>query len=99
MERSNPDDFDTTLVVLEARSIAQRRLLLEIVRTLDGAHRQHLKEWISEREVLRDGQEDPGAVPTAMAALPLRIAEEFRAIGEYLAQSSPERQRDSDDAV
>ncbi|NDV49316.1 hypothetical protein [Salipiger sp. PrR003] len=88
MDGSNPRELESVLVMLEARSIAHRRLLLEIITTLDSSQLQHLKEWLSVREVLRDGQEDPGAVPTAMAALPLCIAEEFREFGQSLAQIS-----------
>ncbi|AJE49041.1 hypothetical protein [Celeribacter indicus] len=70
------------LCELEGRIIAHRRLLVRLMGAMDpGAREEHLR-WIADREILHDGQEDPGAVPTGTEALSLSIAEEFKEIAE-----------------
>ena len=85
---SRPDGFSDSpmrsiedrLAELEGRIIAHRRLLARIVDGLDADQRKELMRWIDDREVLRDGQEDPGAVPTGAETLPLSMAEEYQQI-------------------
>lgn len=72
--------LEETLVTLEARLIAQRRVLARLVSELPAESRETVMAWIGEREVMHDGQEDPGANPDATDALPLSIAEEFQQI-------------------
>ncbi|PFG63049.1 hypothetical protein AXZ77_1640 [Thioclava sp. ES.031] len=72
--------LDETLITLEARLIAQRRILARLVAEMPPERREALLAWIAEREVMHDGQEDPGAVPDATDTLPLSIADEFRRI-------------------
>lgn len=72
--------IEDRMIELEAGLIAQRRLLVRLMQDLEGAKRDELLRWISDREVLRDGQEDPGAVPTGVEMLPLSIAAEFQKI-------------------
>ncbi|MPQ95296.1 hypothetical protein [Thioclava sp. JE_KL1] len=72
--------LEDTLITLEARLIAQRRLLARMMAEMPPEARETLLSWINEREVMRDGQEDPGAVPDAVDTLPLSIAQEFQQI-------------------
>ncbi len=71
---------DTTLATLEARLVAQRRLLARLVAALDPQARQPVLDWLDERDTLRDGQEDPGAVPADGVGQGLAVADEFRMI-------------------
>lgn len=72
--------IEEKLTEIEGRIIAHRRLLIQILVALDGPAREKLLNWLAEREVLHDGQEDPGAVPAESAVLPLSIADEIREI-------------------
>lgn len=74
---------------VEGRLIAHRQLLTLIVAALDGPAGDRIRAFLEERSVLRDGQEDPGGVPTAEAAVGLALAEELRLIAER-SQGSPE---------
>lgn len=60
---------------LEGMIIAHRKILAQLVAvTLEKD--TDLAERLDDRSVLRDGQEDPGAVPTDGVAIGLAIAEE-----------------------
>ncbi|SDO71739.1 hypothetical protein SAMN05216196_108140 [Lutimaribacter pacificus] len=85
--------LEDRLTILEARIIAHRQLLARLLSTVDATTQDELLYWIAEREVPRDGQEDPGAVLTGMDALPLSIAEEFREIASLVRNRSPHRRR------
>ncbi|QUS37038.1 hypothetical protein [Falsirhodobacter algicola] len=66
---------DTTIDRLEGLLIAHRKILAELIATvqkLDPA----LAERLDDHSVLHDGQEDPGAVPTDGVAIELASAEE-----------------------
>ncbi len=71
---------DIDPAILDARLTAQRRLLARLVAALEPAARQPVIDWLDQRETLRDGQEDPGAVPTGEVGPALATAEEFRMI-------------------
>lgn len=71
---------DPHLTTLEARLTAQRRLLARIVAALDTPARQPVLDWLGQRETLRDGQEDPGAVPAEGMDQALAASDEFRLI-------------------
>ena len=75
---------DTALATLEARLVAQRRLLARLVAALEPAARQPVIDWLEQRETLRDGQEDPGAVPTDDMGAALAVSEEFRLIARLV---------------
>jgi hypothetical protein len=79
--------IENRLAELEGQIIAHRRLLARLIDALDAAQRRALLRWIDEREILRDGQEDPGAVPTGAEILPLSTAAEFRELAEMLRAS------------
>ena len=66
--------------ILDARLTAQRRLLARLVAALTPEARQPVMDWLGQRETLRDGQEDPGAVPTEAVGPALATADEFRMI-------------------
>lgn len=84
-------DLDTRVVTLEARLIAHRKLLARLVDLLGAEDRKALLAWIEDREILRDGQEDPAALTTDAAILPLGIAEEFQEIRALADQQDPMR--------
>ncbi len=73
--------IEDRLAALEGRLIAHRRLLARLLQRMDTEAREDHLHWLAEREVFRDGQEDPGAVPTGVETLPLSLADEFREIG------------------
>ncbi len=70
---------------LEGRLIALR----QIVALLVAGHpdREAILDLVRERSVMNDGQEDPGAVPTAGVATGTAVAEEYRIFGEEVRRS------------
>jgi hypothetical protein len=83
---------DQAIATIEARLDAQRRLLAQIVAALSPDARQPLMDWLGQRETMRDGQEDPGAVPTDNLGQGLAAADEYRMIlrlvGDRLHEAS-----------
>ncbi|TJZ91923.1 hypothetical protein FA743_08870 [Paracoccus gahaiensis] len=75
---------DTPLSILEARLEAQRRLLARLVAALEPGARQPVMDWLDQHDTLRDGQEDPGAVPTDDMGAALAVSEEFRLIARLV---------------
>ncbi|GGG60245.1 hypothetical protein GCM10011415_02690 [Salipiger pallidus] len=82
-------DIETRLTTIEARLIAHRKLLARLVELLGPEEKGSLTAWIKDREILRDGQEDPAALPTEVAVLPLGIAEEFQEIRALIDRRGP----------
>lgn len=78
---------ENRLAELEGRLVAHRRLMARLLDGLEPNQRQEILRWIDEREILRDGQEDPGAVFTGAETLPLSTAEEFRQIAALIRRS------------
>jgi hypothetical protein len=72
---------------LEGRLLAHRRLLVELLRMLPQDRRDKMMDWIEDRAIYRDGQEDPGAVPGEGIALELARADEFQIL-KRLVQST-----------
>ncbi|SIQ04030.1 hypothetical protein SAMN05421641_10323 [Paracoccus thiocyanatus] len=79
-------DTAARIAALEGRLIAQRRILMRLLGGLPAESRAGLLDWLEERAVLRDGQEDPGAVPAEGAALELALADEMRLMRQELAR-------------
>ncbi len=65
---------------LEGRLLAHRRLLVELMRNLPQDRQDELLDWMGERALYRDGQEDPGAVPADGVELELARADEFQVL-------------------
>lgn len=66
---------------IEGRLIAQRKILARLIALLpEGAGRDALFDHLALREVMADGQEDPGAVPAPGVAIELAVADENRLI-------------------
>jgi hypothetical protein len=84
-------EAEDRLTELEGRLISHRRLLAHLLTGMDPAVRAGHLGWISEREILHDGQEDPGAVPTGTEALPLSLADEFREIAALVRLRSSDK--------
>ncbi|WP_282602704.1 hypothetical protein [Paracoccus sp. PARArs4] len=64
----------------EGRLLAQRRLLARLIAAMPDAARDEIRSFMSDRSLPRDGQEDPGAVPSEGQALDHAMADEFRRI-------------------
>lgn len=65
---------------LEGRLLAHRRVLVELLRNLPEARRSEMLDWLDERAIYQDGQEDPGAVPGEGIELELARADEFQVL-------------------
>jgi hypothetical protein len=89
MSRQKPPVQPLNLA-LEGRLLAHRRLLVELVRSLPDARRAELMDWLEDRALYRDGQEDPGAVPGEGIALELARADEFRLLKRLCASLEPD---------
>ncbi|MDH2326916.1 hypothetical protein QCN27_08550 [Cereibacter sp. SYSU M97828] len=72
------DRIEGSIQKLEGMIAAHRKLLAQIVLALPQS--DTLTTALEDRGVMRDGQEDPGAVPTEGLALELAIAEEMNRI-------------------
>ena len=68
----------------DARAIAHAKLIEALPNLLTPDARRSLCDWLAERQVLHDGQEDPGAVIVEGLEIELAIAETFRQIAERL---------------
>ncbi|WP_374435842.1 hypothetical protein [Tabrizicola sp.] len=73
---------------LEGRLLAHRRLLLELLRNLPESRRTEMLDWLDERAIYQDGQEDPGAVPGEGIELELARADEFQVLRRLMRNSS-----------
>ena len=68
----------------DARAIAHAKLIEALPNLLTPDARRSLCDWLAERQVLHDGQEDPGAVIVEGLETELAIAKTFRQIAERL---------------
>jgi hypothetical protein len=73
----------------DARLIAYGKLIDALPGLLTPEGRQALCDWLSERQVLHDGQEDPGAVIVEGLETELAIAQVFRELSERLDCRQP----------
>ncbi len=73
---------DTYLQALEGRLLAQRRVLARLLAHGTASEWQDATDWLADRQILHDGQEDPGAVPAEGMAQELAMAAEFRELAE-----------------
>ena len=64
--------------------IACRKLFAALPDLLDAGSMARLRDWLDQRQVFLDGQEDPGAVPTDGLDEELAVANTFRALFEAL---------------
>lgn len=78
---------------LEGMLIAHRKILAQIVTLMQEQGDTSFIYKLDERSVMRDGQEDPGAVPTDGVATGLAIAEEVSRIVS-LARANGQSQPD-----
>ncbi|MCV2447758.1 hypothetical protein [Paracoccus sp. DMF] len=74
------DRLEARLDALEGRLIAHRRLLAQLLALSPPGLRAALLEWLEDREIMPDGQEDPGALDPEGAALELALSDEMRLI-------------------
>lgn len=78
------EDAERRMLELEGRLVAHRQVIGQIAALLDGGRRGDLAEWLATHSVMRDGQEDPGAVLDGAAVAGLAAATETRLIAEAL---------------
>ncbi|MBU2957782.1 hypothetical protein Q4511_00405 [Paracoccus sp. 1_MG-2023] len=71
---------DRQISEFEGRLLAQRRLLARLIAAMPDAAREDIRGFMTDRLLPRDGQEDPGAVPSVGQALDHAMADEFRRI-------------------
>jgi hypothetical protein len=69
---------------LEGRLTAHRAVLAALVAA--SPDRTALTALLQDRSVMRDGQEDPGAVPTEAVRIEGALADEFRLLAEAVAR-------------
>lgn len=81
----------TTPTALEGRILAHRRILARLIAALPQDERASMMQWMEQREVMRDGQEDPGAVQTEGNALELAMADEFNRVAVVTGDRVAER--------
>lgn len=81
---STPPDL-----ALEGRLLAHRALLAHLVALLPPGVGDAAREWLEERVIPMDGQEDPGAVPTGAAAGMESTADEYRQLLALLTRTVP----------
>lgn len=74
----------------DARLIAYGKLIDALPGLLDNRGRQALCDWLAPRQILHDGQEDPGAVIVEELETELAIAEIFRQLAERLDCPPPD---------
>lgn len=72
---------------LEGRLLAHRRVLLELLRNLPEERRAEMLDWLDERAIYQDGQEDPGAVPGDGIEVELARADEFQVLRRLMRNS------------
>lgn len=78
-------DNERSLGALEGRILAHRRLIARLLAACpDQEWTGHL-EWLSERNVLQDGQEDPGAIPAEGLDVELSVSDEYNRLAELAA--------------
>lgn len=70
----------------EARLLAHRALLAEIIRLSAPDLRAALLGWLEDRCIPRDGQEDPGAVPSEVLVSALATADEYRRLRDRITE-------------
>ena len=81
MSQQKPRYATTPLnLPLEGRLLAHRRLLVELLRALPKARQAEMMDWLDERALYVDGQEDPGAVPGEGIEFELSRADQFQVL-------------------
>lgn len=74
------DRLTARLDALEGRLIAQRRILAQLLALAPETTRAGMLDWLESREIMPDGQEDPGAADPGDAALELALSDEMRLV-------------------
>ena len=73
----------------EGQLIAYGKLVAALPDLLDEQSLRAVLDWLEDRKVFSDGQEDPDAVMDDGLATELRIAETFRQIADRLEGRAP----------
>ncbi|MDS9468886.1 hypothetical protein RGQ15_15070 [Paracoccus sp. MBLB3053] len=68
----------------DAERMACDKLIAALPAIVDRDALQQILDWLEARQILQDGQEDPGAVETDGLALELAVANAFRRMAEAL---------------
>lgn len=88
-QATRPADIDAMQGHEDARAIAHGKLIDALPDLLNAEGRQALCDWLRERQVMHDGQEDPGAVMVEGLEIELAIAGTFLQISERLGCGKP----------
>ncbi len=76
---------------LEGQFTAHRKILSRLLAALaTGQDPAELMEYLRQRQVMQDHQEDPGAVPSGAVAILAAEAEEMRLILEAVRALAPD---------
>lgn len=81
------DRLTARIDALEGRLVAHRRVLSRLLALAPPELRAEMLDWLEQREVMPDGQEDPGILDPEGAALELALSDEMRLI--HAALSGP----------
>ena len=81
-------DIQSRLEMLEARTVAHRRLLARLVAASDRATRETVADWLVGQEINRLAPSDHGKAE--------RLVEVRRDLGEELVIGKPDRDRNPD---
>ncbi|MDF3853720.1 hypothetical protein ACDP63_06225 [Paracoccus sp. P2] len=77
---------------LEGRVIAHRRTFQKLLELSPEDMRAQMLQWLEDREVMLDGQEDPGALAGEEAALELALSDEMRLLHDLATASRHRRE-------
>ena len=80
------EDRDRKLQQIEGRLLAQRRVLARLLAGCRAEDWPAMADFLDERQLVHDGQEDPGAVPSDGMAQVLAQADEFRELAEMASR-------------
>lgn len=83
-----------TLQALEGRVLAHRAFLSFLVTLWPRPAQQEALDWLAQRQLPMDGQEDPGAVPVGLAGGTLAMADEYHRLLDRLRPDLPPGQVD-----
>ncbi len=75
-----------TIETLEGRLAAQRAVLAHLVAL--SVDRDRLLVLLEDRSIMREGQEDPGAVPTDALRIEGAMADEFRLLADEVRRQA-----------
>lgn len=83
------DRLDARIDALEGRLFAHRRMLAQLLDLSPETLRAAMLDWLAAREIMPDGEEDPGVMPDEGVALELALSDEMRRVHAALEGAKP----------